>query len=351
MTTFYIGTYTSGSSRGIYRANLDSGTGLVDDLQLAAELDNPTFLSLHPNLPILYACSEIRRNGKREGAKLVAYRVQPNGDLTWISEQPTGGQGPCYVSVDELGSMALVAHYASGSVVSLPIHADGTLAPVSQLNQHAGKGPHAERQEGPHAHCIVPAPGNGFACAVDLGVDQVLIYGLEDLDNKISPTPVNVYHAPAGSGPRHLTFEPGGDFAFLIHELSNTVSVLSWDAERGRLEELDSISTLPDGFTGESTAAEIIATNDMRIFASNRGSDSLVELAFDEGSEKLNVVQHIASGGKTPRNFRLNESERFLLAANQDSDSIVVFKLFGGPMSATGATLSVGNPSCIKFRY
>lgn len=352
MTSFYIGTYTSGSSRGIYRAELNVDTGLVSQPELVVELDNPAFLTLHPKLPLLFSCSEIRRNGKREGARLVAYRIEDSGALTLLSSQPTQGSGPCYVATDADGRVALVAHYASGSVAALPIGSDGALCPVSVLNQHTGSGPRTDRQEGPHSHCNVADPSNRFACAVDLGTDQVLIYGLDAQAGKISLQPVKIYRAQAGSGPRHLTFHPNGQFAFLIHEMASTLSALSWDAAQGVLSDLHTLSTLPDGYSGESITAEVLVhPNGRFVFGSNRGHNSLVVFEFDAAAGKLKTLQHISTGGKTPRNFRLDPSGQFLLAANQDSDSIVIFRIdaTNGQLTPTGQSIAVGSPSCIKF--
>ncbi len=352
MTAFYIGTYTSGSSRGIYRAILNTSTAQIENLELVAEVDNPAFLTLHPSLPRLISCSEIRRDGKRQGACLIAYEIDNAGRLTRLGSQPTTGSGPCYVSIDQTGRVALVAHYASGNVVSLPLDPHGQLAPISRLNQHSGTGPKTDRQEGPHAHCIVPDPSNRFACAVDLGIDQVLIYQLDSTAQVISAQPVGQYRTAPGSGPRHLTFHPNGRFAFLIHEMGNALSALGWDADSGVFTELHTLSTLPADFTGESITAEVLVHPSGRfVYGSNRGHDSLVVFEFDEHAQRLTLLQHISCGGKTPRNFRLDPSGQFLLCANQDSDSIVVFRIdsTSGQLHPTGQSIAVGSPSCIKF--
>lgn len=349
---FYIGTYTSGSSQGIYQANLDSETGALSQPELMAELDNPAFLTLHPHGTFLFACSEIRRDGKREGAKLAAYGIVSDGRLVYLNSQPTGGSGPCFVSTDSGGRVALVAHYASGSIVSLPIAADGTLGPISQLNQHSGSGPRTDRQEAPHAHCIVADPSNRFACAVDLGIDQVAMYAIETSAGSIAAKPHNIYHAQPGSGPRHLTFHPSGQFAFLINELANTLTVLSWEADQGAFREWHSVNTLPDDFRGESITAEVLVhPNGRFVYGSNRGHDSLVVFEFDAAVKRLHCLQHISCGGKTPRNFRIDPNGRILLCANQDSNSIVAFQIDreSGLLTTTSQSITIGHPSCIKF--
>lgn len=352
MIPFYIGTYTSGISKGIHRAVLNLETGQIENLQLVAEIDNPSFLTLHPSLPVLYACSEIRRDGKREGAQLMAYKIGQAGELTPLGGQPSGGNGPCYVSTDSTGKVALVANYGSGSISSLPIGADGTLGAIASNIQHQGSSVNPSRQEGPHAHCIMADPSNRYVCAVDLGLDQVLVYDLDVATSKLKAKPAGNFHAKPGAGPRHLAFHPDGRHAFIIHEMGNTLSAARWDASAGAFTELANVSTLPADFSGDNSTAEVLVhPNGNFVFGSNRGHDSIVTLAFDAKSGQLKTVGHTSTGGKTPRNFRLDPSGRYLLAENQGSDSIVVFEVDAatGKLTQKGQPLKVGAPCCIKF--
>ncbi len=224
MIPFYIGTYTSGISKGIHRCVLNTQTGELSQLELVAELQNPSFLTIHPKLNVLYACSEVRRDGKREGAQVLAYKIGADGKLTEMGGQPSGGNGPCYVSTDATGKVALVANYGSGSISSLPIAADGSLGAVASNIQHAGKSVDPQRQEGPHAHCIMTDPSNRFVCAVDLGLDQVLVYELDLATAKLTAKPEGNFRAKPGTGPRHLAFHPDGKHAFVIHEMGNILA-------------------------------------------------------------------------------------------------------------------------------
>ena len=357
MTQFTIGTYTTGTSRGIYRARLDLESGQLSQPELAAELDNPMFLTEHPTLPLLISCSEIRRDGQRKNARLVVYRIERDGALTELGSQPTLGSGPCYVSTDASGRIVLVAHYASGSVASLPLNSAGELGAVNCFNQHVGEcpsdGQRPDRQEAPHAHCILADPTNRFVCAVDLGLDQVLVYPIDATTSAIGSSPSYRYVARPGSGPRHLAFHPDGQVAFLIHELNNTLSALSWNAKEGTLIEIDTVSTLPADFVGESITAEVLVhPNGRFVFGSNRGHDSLAVFEFDPVSRRLTCLQHISTGGKTPRNFRIDPSGNFLLAANMDSNSVHLFRINSstGMLTATDQSIEVGSPCCIKFQ-
>lgn len=352
MIPFYIGTYTSGISKGIHRCLLDTRTGQLQGLELVAEIDNPSFLTIHPQLDVLYACSEVRREGRREGAQLMAYKIGSDGKLTPIGGQPSGGNGPCYVSTDKTGKVALVANYGSGSISSLPIADDGALQPIASNIQHAGKSVDPQRQEGPHAHCIMADPSNRYVCAVDLGLDQVLVYALDAASGKLSPKPEGNYHAPAGSGPRHIAFHPDGQHVFIIHEMGNLLAAAKWDSGAGKFTPLTSASTLPDGFSGDNTTAEVLVHPSGKfVYGSNRGHDSIAIFGFDVQAGKLIPSGHALTGGKTPRNFRIDPTGQYLLAENQGSDSIVVFKIDAatGQLAQVGQPLTVGAPCCIKF--
>jgi 6-phosphogluconolactonase len=352
MIPFYIGTYTSGQSKGIHRCLLDTKTGQLQGLELVAQLENPSFLTIHPTLDVLYACSEVRRDGKREGAQLMAYQIGADGGLTALGGQPSGGNGPCYVSTDQTGKVALVANYGSGSIASLPIAADGKLLAAVSTIQHAGKSVNPQRQEGPHAHCIMTDPSNRYVVAVDLGLDQVLVYALDAATGKLDPQPAGNYHAKPGNGPRHIAFHPSGKYAFIIHEIGNELSLASWDSSQGKFTQITSASTLPSGFAGDNSTAEVLVhPNGKYVYGSNRGHDSIALFAFDDAARQLTPVAHASTAGKTPRNFRIDPTGQFLLAENQASDSIVVFRIDSatGKLTQVGQPLTVGNPCCIKF--
>ena len=350
MIPFYIGTYTGPKSEGIYRSQLDLASGNLAEPQLVAKLDNPSFLTIHPTKPVLYAVSEVRRGDQRHGAQVMAYRMEADGKLTEIGGQPSAGQGPCYVSTDQTGTVALVANYGSGSIASLPINDDGSLAPPASGIQHEGKSVNPQRQEGPHAHCIISDPSNEFACAVDLGLDQVLVYKLHHGTGKLEAQPSGNYRAAPGNGPRHLAFHPDGKHAFVNHEIASKLSSIRWQA--GRFHELETLSTLPtDNADSNSTAETLVHPNGKFVYCSNRGHNSIAIFAFDAAAEKLTVVGHASTLGKTPRNFRIDPTGHYLLAENQGSDSIVPFRIdpSSGQLTPTGNSISVGGPCCIKF--
>ncbi len=353
----YIGTYTehlpfvAGKAKGIYVYRLDPASGALTYVSDAAGTINPSFLALSPHKDRLYAVNEIAGGPDAQGT-VSAFAIDPaTKGLTYLNKQSTHGEAPCYVSVDGSGCYVLVANYVSGNVCVLPIREDGSLGEATDVVQHQGAGP-TSRQEGPHAHSIRPAPDNRFVFALDLGIDKILAYWLDLAQGRLVPADVPWVEVAPGSGPRHLTFHPDGRFAYAINELSSTVTVYAYDADRGALSELQTVSTLPHDFVGENTCADIhIAPSGKFVYGSNRGHDSIAIFAVDAESGKLSNVGHEPTQGATPRNFAIDPSGTFLLAANQDSDSVVSFRInqVSGGLSATGHVSEVPTPVCVRI--
>jgi 6-phosphogluconolactonase len=350
----FIGTYTTGAStsKGIYAMRLNTDTGQLSTPELVAETVSPSYLAIHPTRPVLYAANETDKFEDKPGGGVSAFAISAKGTLTRLNEQPSGGSGPCYVSVDRAGSRVLVANYGSGSIASLPLESNGRLKPASATVQHAGQGADPNRQKGPHAHSIAADPTNKFVLAADLGIDKVLVYRLDPKAGTLVPNDPPAATVAPGTGPRHLTFHPNGRFVYVTDELKSTVTVFTWDATRGVLQELQTIPMLPDGFTGNSSAADIhVHPSGQFVYASNRGHDSIVIYAVDQQSGRLTLVGHQPTEGKTPRNFGIDPSGAYLLAANQASDSIVAFKIdkASGKLTPTGATAHLAAPVCVRF--
>lgn len=348
----YIGTYTGAKSKGIYRASFSADTGRLTGPELVAEERNPSFLALHPKMPVLYAVAEVDTfNGERSGA-VMAYRRGPDGKLTLLNRRSSGGTGPCHLAVDAGGKCVLVANYGSGSVAALPIGADGSLGVPGTTIQHRGSSVNRNRQAGPHAHFVTPDPGNRLALVCDLGLDKVLVYELDAAGARFAPhDPASVTLSP-GAGPRHLAFSRDGRHVYVLNEMGSTLTAFSWDSARGRLKEIQTLSTLPSEFKGESTTAEVQIDSAGRfLYASNRGHDSIAIFARDPQTGRLTAVGHQPTGGKTPRHFALDPSGRWLLAENQGSDNIVVFRVDAqtGRLAPAGQAVEVGAPVCLVF--
>jgi len=275
---------------------------------------------------------------------VVAFRVEPDGELVEIGRQPSGGELPCYVSTDRAGTVVFVANYGGGSIAAFPIAADGSLQPACMFDQFAGS-----RQ--PRAHCVQVDPANRFIVAVDIGLDRLRIYPLDAIRSGAAPIPVSTFEAPVGYGPRHVAFHPRGHYAFVIYEYANVLMPMRW-SEDGRLSECSAASTLPGDFAQESTAAEVVVHPSGRfVFSSNRGHNSIATFAFDEVSGTLAPVRHMPSGGRGPRHYRLDSSGEFLVVANQLSDSLVPFRVDveNGRLTQSGSAVAVEAPSCVTF--
>jgi 6-phosphogluconolactonase len=351
----YLGTYTGPKSKGIYVGRLDVGSGRLSRPELAAETENPTFLAVHPSLPALYAAERpllYAANEVRNGT-VSAYSVnRENGKLTLLNRQSSRGDGPCHLSVDRLGQNVLVANYGGGNIAVLPVGRDGRLGEATAFMQHEGSSVNKPRQEKAHAHWIDAAPNGGFALVCDLGLDKVMIYQFDPAKGALMANEPAFATVKPGSGPRHLAFHPDGRFAYVINEMSNTVTAFAYDAQRGALQELQTVPTLPAAFEGRSTTAEIeVHPSGRFLYGSNRGHDSIAVFAIDPVTGKLTAVEHHPSQGKMPRNFAVDRTGRWLLAANQDSDNVVVFRIDPqtGRLTATGQAVAVGKPVCVKF--
>jgi 6-phosphogluconolactonase len=349
----YVGTYTSGKSKGIYLFHLDLATGKLAPEGLVAECESPSFLAIHPNHRFLYAVNEVSNFGGMNSGAVSAFAIEPkSGHLTRLNQQSSRGAGPCHLSVDHQGKDVLVANYGSGSVAVLPIQPDGRLGPATAFIQHEGKSANPQRQEGPHAHSINVDATNRFAFAADLGLDKILVYRFDAARGTLTPNDPAAATIDPGSGPRHFAFHPNGRFAYVINEMGSTVTALAYDAAKGTLKPLQTLSTLPEGFTGNSSTAEVqVHPSGKFLYGSNRGHDSIAIFKIDPDTGRLTPAGHQSTQGKTPRNFGIDPTGQYLLAANQDSDTIVVFRIdpATGALAPTGQVVEAPKPVCVKF--
>lgn len=347
--TVYVGTYTDGTSRGIYRFGFDAASGETTAPVLAAVTTNPSFLALHPSGRFLYAVGETTSfEGAKTGA-VSAFSIEPrSGDLTLLNQQRSEGTGPCHLVVDRTGRNVLVANYGSGTVAVLPVEPDGRLRPASSVQAHEGSGPVAGRQDKPHAHGVYLDAAQRHAFAPDLGADRVFVYRFDPEKGSLEP------HGAAalepGSGPRHLAFHPSGTLAYVINELRSTISAFRYDPDKGVLSPLQTITTLPEGFSGTSWTAEVeVSPGGRFVYGSNRGHDSLAVYRVEAGSGRLTLAGHVSVGGKTPRHFAIDPSGGFILAGHQGSGTIAVLRLdaAGGMPTLLGSPVSVDKPVCL----
>jgi len=348
----YVGTYTDHGSKGIYAYGFDSATGKLTSLGLAAEIAEPSFLAVDSSGQFLYAVNETANyNGQPTGA-VSAFAILPKtGKLSLLNQVSSHDEGPAHLTLDRSDKYALVSNYTLGSVAVFPVLKDGRMGEAVSFVQHKGSSVNPERQKGPHAHAIALSPDNRFAVVADLGLDQLLVYSFDAAKGTLGSNP-QIVKATPGAGPRHLVFSADGRFLYVINELKSTVVAYSYNTATGALHELQTISTLPTGFSGNNTAAEIeIHPSGKFLLASNRGDDSIIVFAIDPRTGTLTHLENASTGGKTPRNFAIDPTGSWLLAANQDSDDIVVFHIDRktGQLTRTGVVLQVQSPTCLQF--
>jgi 6-phosphogluconolactonase len=347
-TLVYFGTYTGGRSKGIYVSRLDRESGQLSVPELAAETVNPSFLAVHPSGEFLYAVNEVDEAGGERAGEASAFSIdRASGRLKLMNRSSSMGPGPCYLSLDRTGRHLLVANYVGGSVAVLPVGEDGVLGLATSFVQHKGSGT-------PHAHSIDVDASNRFALAADLGLDRVYVYRFDPSKGTLADGDPPFASIAEGAGPRHVALHPEGGFAYVLNELSMTLTAMRYDPERGTLAAIQTLSSLPDGVEvgpGFSGAEVLVHPRGGFLYASNRGHDTIAVLAVDEDEGTVELLEHVSTGGRTPRGFGIDPSGDYLLAANQDSDNVVVFRIEpgGGRLSPPRQTVEVGSPVAVAF--
>jgi len=351
----WFGTETprGGLSKGIYHARFDPSTGKLSTPTLAVEVSSPGFLTQHPRLPVLYSVGAV--DGQ---PSVIAYRPhQPNsGELTPINSQPIGDGGAAHLSTDRTGSLLLTAQYGGGSTAAFPLNADGSIGPRSQLEKHQGaSGVVERRQDKPHAHWTGFSPDNRFAFVPDLGLDQVLVWRVDD---PRMPRGISLHGAgqcPPGSGPRHMKFHPQGDRIYVLNELACSVTVFEYDAETGGMQPLQTIGTLSESQkAGEvfNSGSEIrVHPSGRFVYTANRGHDTITVFSVDPESRLLKLVEQEPIRGGWPRNFNVDPAGAWLLAAGRDSHTVAVFAIdpASGQLTYTRSMAMVPTPICVLF--
>ena len=344
---FYTGAYTEepmGHAEGIGFVRFDPTSGEIGPVEATTPARNPSYLRLSADGTRLYAVDELG-----EGAVSAFRRDPATGALDRINGQSTGGTHPCYLSLDPTGRFLLVANYTGGNVAVVPIAEDGSLEPASQVLAREGSSIDPDRQGEPHPHMILPSPDGNLVYVTDLGTDQVVCYRLDTESGtliKVAATDVT-----PGMGPRHFAFSPDGRTMVVIGELDSTLNSHAVEDD-GTLTPVSSVSTLPADFTAGSWCAHVLLSPDGRfVYGSNRGHDSIAVASLDAESRALEIVEIMPTGGKEPRNFCLDPTARWLLAANQNSDTITVFSRDEkqGTLTPAGASIASLTPVCLLF--
>ena len=331
---FYIGTYTGSGSAGIYHASLNLGTGAFGPTNLGAAIGNPSFVALTPSRKFLYAVDE-------NGSLVNAFSVNPtNGSLTFLNSQPSNGGSPAHVVVDNSGRQVIVANYGGGSITMFPIQASGSLGTASAHFQHPA---------GALAHETVIDSSNHFAFVCDKGLSQVRCYLFDANAGTLVTNTALITQMTAGCGTRHMAFDPQNKRAYVICELNNTIVGFNFNPTNGVLTPFSTNSTLPAGFGGANTTAEIaVHPSGKFVYGSNRGHNSIVVFTANPADGKLTLAQHQATG-TTPRSFAIDPTGAFCIVANQDSNNILLYSINPqtGLLTPNGQSLAVSKPVCV----
>ncbi|MBT2442614.1 lactonase family protein [Streptomyces sp. ISL-36] len=339
----FIGSFTSSGGEGVLAADVDEATGALTITGATDAVPDPSYLALAGT--VLYAVSETEDGAA--AAFEVAFEVAVAAPRPLGAPVAVRGAGPTHLTV--VSGHVLTANYVSGSVTALPIAADGSLGPATDVVRHEGSGPVADRQSGPHAHQVLPAPGGPWVTAVDLGTDSVRIHRLDPESGALRPHGEAVLRA--GTGPRHLVFHPAGTHAYVLNELEPTVTLCRWDAAAGVLEPLGETPVVPEGATAPSyPSAVVVAPDGRHLWAAVRGDDSIAVLALDESGEKAELVTTVPCGGRWPRDLALDPSGRRLYAANERSGDVTWLDVDAesGVPRRTGS-IDVPAASCVVF--
>jgi 6-phosphogluconolactonase len=365
----YVGTYSDpgpsgGNGKGIYLFEMNPATGDLTLIKLAAELRNPSWLSLDPSGRFLFATNDIGDFAGHSGA-VTAFAVNRiNGNLQLLNTLSSEGEGPAHLSVDAQGRYVFVANYAGGSIAVLPILPTGVLGPATYSHKDGGSvGPTVPSSapqgsfafsghDAPHAHMIQADPGNRFVLQTDLGQDRIYVFSFDYATGKLIPLAEAPFVSlPPGDGPRHFVFHRNGRWLYSLQEEASTVVFFHFDPTTGSLRPQQTISTLPQGFRGTSFTSEVLLSPDGRfLYAANRLHDTIAVFSLD-GQGRLHYMGETSTMGDYPRHIQLAPGGAFMYACNQRSDSITLFSVDqkNGLLTFSGRYIPVGSPSCITF--
>ena len=368
-TFAYVGTYSDpgasgGNGKGIYLFEMSPATGDLSLIKLAAELRNPSWLSLDPSGRLLFATNDIGDFGSHSGAVSAFAVNRADGNLQLLNTVSSEGEGPAHLSVDAFGKYVFVANYAGGSITVLPILPTGALGQATDVHKDTNSvGPKIASNappgsfafsghDGPHAHMIQADPGNHFVLQTDLGQDRIYIFHFDGSAGKLTPLANAPFASlPPGDGPRHFVFHQNGRWLYSLQEEASTVVFFHFDPTTGSLRPQQTISTLPPGFRGTSFTSEILLSPDGRfLYAANRLHDTIAVFSLN-GQGRLHYISETSTMGDYPRHIQLAPGGAFMYACNQRSDSITFFRVDQktGLLTFTGRYIGVGSPACIIF--
>ena len=357
----YFGTYTEGwacsdefpcTGAGIYRATFNTKTGALSEPVLAYATRNPSYLAVHKKggAKYLYAVNEVGDYGGESTGAVSAFKIEDNGELTLINQVPSMGADPAHISVSKSGNYVLVANYSGGNVASFKILGDGSLV-LADVEQHFGSGPHP-RQEAPHAHFIANDVQGERVFVADLGIDQVLVYELDESTGALTPNNPPFGSVPPGGGPRHVAFDKEGEFIYTNNELTETVTVFARDKATHALTPIQTVSSLLPDDPQVGQSSEILMSKDGdHLYVGNRGPNSIGVFDVNKGTGTINLKATVSTGGHWPRDFKFDPSGKFIVLGNKLPGDVKVFALdpATGLPSDTGVEIALDHITNVAF--
>lgn len=346
-TLVFTGSYAESSEHGICVYSFNQDNGDLTLLNQVSGIKNPTFLNVNTETNRLYAIGEVSDHNGKIG-EVITFEINPaSGALQELSRIQGSSSSTCHIQRDPEDQYLIVSSYHGGRVGLISLDDNGVAVKLLDEQYHDSHRSNAEQQ--PRAHSAFFSPDGKYVFVQDLGLDKIIAYQINKLDNKLEFRGETLLES--GSGPRHLAFHPSGKYAYVINELNSTVTVFRYISDGGRLESIQTLSTLPADFDGESYCAEIAVSEDGRtVYGSNRGHDSIVVFSVDESTGELNPIQFISTEGGHPRHFSLMPDGNFMIVANRDGNNLVLFKIDPekGTLQFTGKTTEQSKPVCVK---
>ena len=343
----YFGSHGAGPHIGFSVARFDTDTGKLTKPVFLEEAVAPAYFIIRPDGRRLYTCNSF------PGSSVSAYAIDPtSAKLTFLNQQPSGGGDPSYVSLGPSGRYLMVANFLGGSVAVFALRPDGSIGRRTALVQNIGTSLDPNDPKHAHAHSIRFDPSHRFVLVADLGLDKVLVYRLNPKTGALTPNDPPFVSVAPGSGPRHTAFDPRDRYVYAINETASSIVRFGWDSNRGVLTQFETVSTLPEGFTGVNTGAEILMHPSGKfLYATNRGNDSVAVFSVQADTGRLTPLQFISTEGKTPRNAEFDPTGKWLLVTNQDSNNAVVYRIdqSTGRLTENGDPVSVPGPFCERF--
>jgi 6-phosphogluconolactonase len=338
----FIGTYTKGDSKGIYSFQLDTKEKKISNIQIAAELENPTYLTITEDKQFLYS---VVKEGESGG--VAAFRIaEEQAALQELNRTLEIGAPPCHVSTGPNHSV-LTSNYHKGTVTYYKSKEDGSITASLSRATHEGSGPDP-RQEKAHTHYAGFTPDGKYIVVAELGIDQIITYQLVN-DQLVEVTRLAT---EPGSGPRHLTFHPSKPYAYVMTEFSSEVIVLKYNPNDGSFEQQQVVAALPDSFIDNNQGSAIHITTDGKfVYVANRGHNSIAAFEVNQETLQLSLIEHVSTEGNWPRDFMLDPTENFLVVANQNSSNLALYSRdhTTGRLNLLQKDVTVPDPVCVKF--